>query len=384
MTTSHRGSTDRQAVCYHGGAFWDGIGVELDALELRHSIINADVLDAWFDPAPAVIEQLQSCLPFALKTSPPTNCEGMQRVIARYRGVPDDAVLPGAGSSDLIFAGLRTWVTNRSRVLILDPMYGEYAHLLERVIGSHVDRVRLDRADRYDIQPDRLSNVLARGYDWVVLVNPNSPTGRHVPRRVLETLIGRAPRTTRFWIDETYVDYVGANHSLEAFAAASNNVVVCKSMSKAYALSGVRAAYLCGALNMIDELRPLCPPWSVSLPAQIAACEALKSEEYYAARWMETATLRADLRVGIEALGIEVVPGVANFLLCHLPDDGPAAAKVARDARTRGLFVRDVGSMGTSLGEHVLRIAVKDAAINRRMLEILKSVLKVPATLALA
>src|SRR4051794_6064484 len=104
MTTIQNSAT--AVHCYHGGAFWDTIGEELDDLARGSDIINADVLDAWFDPAPNVLHQLSKHLPFAIRTSPPTNAEGLAQVIARSRGVPVECVLPGAGSSDLIFAGL--------------------------------------------------------------------------------------------------------------------------------------------------------------------------------------------------------------------------------------------------------------------------------------
>ncbi|MBN2579475.1 MAG: aminotransferase class I/II-fold pyridoxal phosphate-dependent enzyme [Pirellulales bacterium] len=80
--------------------------------------------------------------------------------------------------------------------------------------------------------------------------------------------------STRFWIDETYIDYVDPNGSLEPFAAESKNVVICKSMSKAYALSGVRAAYLCAPKPIAQDLLSVTPPWAVSLPAQLAAVTA--------------------------------------------------------------------------------------------------------------
>ena len=356
--------------CFHGGAFFDAIGDEFDALDRADDIIAADVLDAWFPPAPAVLTSLGRHLLFALRTSPPTGCEGLQRVIARSRGVGIDNILPGAGSSDLIFAAMRQWVTRESRVLILDPMYGEYAHVLERVIGARVDRLRLAREDAYDVPAAALKNALARSYDWVVLVNPNSPTGRYVPGDVLESLLSAAPSRTRIWIDETYVDFADGR-SLERYAAASTSVVVCKSMSKAYALSGVRAAYLCGPKALMSELRVWCPPWSVSLPGQIAACEALRATDYYRERWRETSALRTDLAGALTVLGWHVVPGCANFLLCHLPTDGPDAAVVAAQARTHGLFLREVGNMGTALGRHALRVAVKDRTANGRMIALL-------------
>ena len=180
--------------CYHGGAFFSAIGEAFDRLDRKDTVINADVLDAWFDPAPSVLRKLVDHLAFAVKTSPPTQSEGLQRTIAATRGIAEPSILPGAGSSDLIFAGLKHWVTPQSRVLILDPMYGEYAHVLEEVIGARIDRCRLSRALNYDIDGPSLAAQLATGYDWVVLVNPNSPTGRHLPRRILERILTGAPR----------------------------------------------------------------------------------------------------------------------------------------------------------------------------------------------
>jgi histidinol-phosphate/aromatic aminotransferase/cobyric acid decarboxylase-like protein len=173
------------------------------------------------------------------------------------------------------------------------------------------------------------------------------------------------------------VEYAGRDESLEQFAAQSNNIVVCKSMSKVYALSGVRAAYLCAAPRLVEELRSITPPWAVSLPGQIAAVAALRDPDYYAGRYRETHALRdqliADLHARVE---LETVPSVANFVLCHLPPDGPDAASVCAHCRTYGVYLRDAANMSRSLGTHALRIAVKNAEANRQVVDILSRVLE--------
>src|SRR5712671_4348466 len=285
----------KPAACFHGGAFFNVIGTKFDSLERSRAIINADVLDAWFPPSPEAISALEEHLPWLLRTSPPTDCDGLIETIAQARGVALQNVLPGAGSSDLIFRALRQWLGASSHALILDPTYGEYAHVLERVIGCTVDRLTLARRDQYAVDLSRLEAALADQYDLVVLVNPNSPTGQHVPRAELERLLSRAPARTRIWVDETYVEYAGANQSLEQFATRSENVIVCKSMSKVYALSGARVAYLCAGAHQLEELRAITPPWVVSLPAQVAAVYALQDPGYYAARYAETGALREEL-----------------------------------------------------------------------------------------
>lgn len=372
-TTIGQPARPRQpAACYHGGAFFEAVGEDFDCLERLEAIISADVLDAWFPPAPCVIDAVQRHLPQLLRTSPPTSCSGLVRAIAAARDVEPANILTGGGSSDLIFLALTRWLHGDSRVLIIDPSYGEYSHVLEEVIGCRADRLTLWRPDGYVLEPARLVHRLrAAHYDLAIVVNPNSPTGRHVPRAALEEAIDAVPARTRVWIDETYVDFVARGESLETFAAARENVVVCKSMSKAYALSGARVGYLCASRDMIDELRRYNPPWAVSLVGQVAAVAALGELPYYESQWRATHALRRDLERGLARLDIDVVPGVANFLLCHLPPAGPEARDVIAAAREEGLFLRGVEQMGRSLGADAFRVAVKDAKTNERMLKII-------------
>ena len=299
-----------QPACSHGGAFFDAIGNDFRHLERSHEIISADVLDAWFPPSPLVISAVGEHLAFLLRTSPPTDCAGLIEAIARTRNIPSDCIVPAAGSSELIFLAFREWLTHKSRVLILDPSYGEYFHVTERIVGCRVDRLTLRRDDAYALSLSALEAQLsAEAYDMAVIVNPNSPTGRHVARRDLEGVLSRIPIRTRIWIDETYVEYAGLGESLEDIAAQSQNIVVCKSMSKVYALSGVRAAYLCAPPTIARSLRRVTPPWAVSLPAQVAAIKALDDPDYYESRYRETHQLREEFAISLRALGFESSPG---------------------------------------------------------------------------
>ena len=361
----------KPAACFHGGAFFDAIGPRFDHLEKARNIINTDVLDAWFPPAPAVLHTLNAELPWLLRTSPPTGCEGLTECIANARGIKPENVLAGAGSSDLIFLSLLHWLNQHSRVLLLDPTYGEYAHVLEKVIGCRVDRFPLLRERGYEVCLDHLAVAFAEPYDLIILVNPNSPTGRHLSLATLAWLMDFTRPSTRVWIDETYVDFVDPAQSMEPLAAQSENLIVCKSMSKAYALSGARVAYLCASPHQLEELRARTPPWAVSLLGQVAAVRALESPDYYAERWRETGVLREELSAGLSRLGWDIVPGVANFLLCHLPETGPTAATLVEKCGAKGLFMRDAKRMGANLGSHAVRLAVKDAATNQRMIELL-------------
>ena len=85
--------------------------------------------------------------------------------MANARGVKSCNVLPGAGSSDLIFRAFRQWLTQSSKVLILDPTYGEYSHVLEKVVRCRVDRVRLKYKNGFALDLNDFEQALEKKYD---------------------------------------------------------------------------------------------------------------------------------------------------------------------------------------------------------------------------
>jgi len=371
------GAEDKEGdSCFHGGAFFEGIGVEFNNLDEKDNIISADVLDAWFPPAPKIQEVIQSYLPWIIKTSPPTNSEGYIKTISEHRRLNRESILPGAGSSDLIFRIFNQWLRPSSKVLILDPTYGEYSHILNKIIKCKVERLELKREEGYNINIDKLREKLNQKFDLFVWVNPNSPTGLHINKNEVERLLLNNKGCERIWIDETYVEYAGREQTLERFAEKSNNVFVCKSMSKVYALSGLRAAYLCANPNNIRPLKRITPPWVISLPAQIAATYALKQEDYYIKKYQETHELRDKLKLQLKQIGIdEIIPGIANFIMFHVGNDKFSASRIVNECKLKKLYLRDLSGMGTSFEDDAIRMAVKDLNTNNKMIAILRECL---------
>jgi len=363
--------------CYHGGASFEAIGTSFDTLDRRESVVVADVLDAWFPPAPSVLEALRTDPGWVARSSPPTDAGGLVTAIADARSVPAPSIVVGSGSSDLVFRAFGRWLTPASRVLLLDPTYGEYAHAVERVIGASVDRFELRATDGWAVDADRLATTLRDGrYDLAVLVNPNNPTGLYLYGEALKGAIAAAPPSTRIWVDEAYLEYAApAGASLEAFAASRPNVVVCKSLSKVYALSGLRAAYLVAAPDVAAELRRWTPPWPVSLPAQIAAVRALADPGYYELRWKETAALRGELATGLAEAGA-VTESVANFVLLTLPPDGPTAPEVVARCRAEDVFLRDLSALSPAFEGRTVRSAVRSPDENGRIMRAVLAALR--------
>lgn len=357
---------------FHGGEFWSYVGADFETLSRITEIVPADVLDAWFPPAPEVVACLQDHAALFARSSPPADCAGLVRAISDVRGICRESIVLGPGSSSLIFLALRQWLSPSSRVLILDPTYGEYAHVLNHVIGCSFEVLPVSRRNSYALP---LSELRERGgdYDFVVLVNPNSPTGAFTDGPALIDSIKSLPDSTTVWVDEAYIDYVGAAHSLETYASSLDNLVVCKSLSKGYALSGMRAAYLACHANRAEELRRITPPWAVSLPAQAASKFALENPAYYSRRYAETADLRSQLAARLQWLpGVDVFEGSTNSLLLHL--DQPARILV-EGCRGRGVYLRDTASMFQAREVNAVRVAVRSSAENERISDAIIEVL---------
>ena len=359
--------------CYHGGAFFEAIGSDLQDLSRHHHVINADVLDAWFPPAPGVLEALKGELPWLARTSPPTHCEGMIKAIAEARQLSAENIVPGSGSSDLIFRALGSWLTSHSQVLMLDPCYGEYGHVCEEVIGCQVHRLPLDSHNDFKVQTKLLAQELRKPWDLVILIHPNNPTGQHMDRSEMAALLNEIPKTTRCWIDEAYIEYTGTDQSLESLAANSSNIFVCKSFSKVYALSGMRAAYLTGPIEEMARLRRLTPPWVVSLPAQLSAIKALEDPAYYQSCYQETHILREELAQDLvqHFPGSQLCTGVANWVLWTPPVDPAEIDPWVLRCRERNLFIRSFHDPHSPLSSNTLRISVKDRATQQKIIKIL-------------
>lgn len=356
----------------HGGAFWHAIGADFRHMNRRSSVINADVLDAWFPPSPRVIEALAEPMEWLCQTSPPTDAEGLLDSISSARGLETASIALGAGSSDLIFRAFLLLFDRNSRALIPDPTYSEYAHVFADVVGGGVERLPLDG---YEIDLERAAKRLdAAPFDLFVLVNPNSPTGHCHSADTVRRFVDRVPSRTTVWIDEAYADYAGV--TTEALAGTRPNIVVCKSMSKAYSLSGLRVGYAVAHPSLVAQLNLRTPPWTVSLPAQLAGVAALADPPYYTARWSETSALAEELRAGLAELGGAVYRGCANFVLWRLPDALDADA-FATHCEAEGLFLRRAASIGAGL-DNTLRVSVKAPDVQARMLEICRRICTAP------
>jgi histidinol-phosphate/aromatic aminotransferase/cobyric acid decarboxylase-like protein len=230
------------------------------------------------------------------------------------------------------------------------------------LLGAQIIRFELCKEDSFRIDTDRLIESVRRHRpDLLVIVNPNSPTGQYFPRREVVRLLDSIPASTWTVIDETYIEYAGREESLEVEACKRQKLLVLKSMSKTYALSGMRVGYLVGVPSTVGALAKWVPPWAVSLPAQVAAVEALRDEAYYEARYRETNSLRNKLTSNLRRNPeITTYSSTTNFVLV---ETRTSAQAIVESMRKSNVFIRNCDSMGMRFADRFLR-AVKCSAAN--------------------
>jgi threonine-phosphate decarboxylase len=167
-------------------------------------------------------------------------------------------------------------------------------------------------------------------------------------------------------VDEAFVDFA-PQLSVADQVVARPNLVVLRSLTKFYALAGLRIGWLAAAPEMAARFAAGREPWRLTTPAIAAGLACLHAEVLRTATLQAIPVLRGELAAGLTKLGCTVSPSVVNYLLCRLPATAPSAPELAAALRPQGILVRTCTDFA-GLDERYLRLAVRSAADNRRLL----------------
>lgn len=283
-------------------------------------------------------------------------------VAARHGRSPDEVlVLAGVAEGFALLPALRPRLA-----AVLHPGFTEPEVAL-RTAGVEVHRVLTTAADGHRLHPDDVPTAA----DLVVLGNPTNPTSVLHPAEAVRRL-ARPGRV--LVVDEAFADAVPGEPESLAADADTPGLVVLRSLTKTWALPGLRAGYALGAPELLERLAAARPPWPVGtlgLEAVRACCEPAAVAEA-AAVAKELATYRDWLADALsEVPGVHVhLPAAGPYLLLRVPD-GPAV----RDAlRERGIAVRRGDTFPGLDGDH-LRVAVRPPELARVLVDELSRVL---------
>jgi cobyric acid synthase CobQ/L-threonine-O-3-phosphate decarboxylase len=296
---------------------------------------------------------------------PDPECTGLKAAAAERFGVATADVLAGNGSTELIF--LLAKAAGSKRVVIPVPSYGDYAASAE-LSGLDVERLLIREESGFRLDYDELDRCLSPG-DLVFLGHPNNPTGVPLDCNTMLDVAARHPQTL-FAIDEAFADLADGVESF--LTSRPPNMVVLVSLTKTYAIPGLRLGCAVADSRLVRSVEAMQPPWSVNSIAQAVGCAALRDGEFVEQSRKFVTEQRVGLLLLLEELpDIKVYPGTANFLLLRLERLETAGTEVAERMLKDGIGIRCCNNFD-GLDDRYIRVAVRTADENRRLVDSLK------------
>lgn len=263
---------------------------------------------------------------------PDKDSAALVEALAAHTAWDRDGVWLAGGSNEVLQQLFLAFGGPERTSLTFEPTYSLHT-LIPRITGTRT----LQSVRGPDLEIDRdqaMSVVRDEEPDIVMLCSPNNPTGSVGDRGVVRELCAEVPLVV---VDEAYIEFAGTEDGVSSLLTEHENLVITRTFSKAWSLAGARLGYLLAHPWVIQALRKVRLPYSVSSFAHMTGLAALGHAE----RTKETVDLlvgeRERLIKGLHAMGIPTNPTSSNFVLFEVPD----ARDVWKGLLARGVLVRD-------------------------------------------
>lgn len=308
----------------------------------------------------SVVQAIRESMQY-LPHYPEPFAEQLTMQLAEHLGIDSQTVLCGNGSTELIYLVARALAPGR--VLIPAPTFSEYERACLIVPGTSCARFVLARENNFDLDPGEFIAAMA-GCDMAFLCNPNNPTGRLLRREAVLTIAEAAERLSCYLVvDEAFIDFA-PEHSVVHDAARYSHLIILRSLTKYYALSGLRIGYGVFPRSVAGLLRDHKEPWTVNSLAQKAGSIALNDQAYQEKTVAVIKEGKRFLEKGFAELGIEYVPSAVNYYLLRLLN----AQETMGSLRKKGILIRGCSNFPGLDGSDI-RIAVRSLEENAALLK---------------
>jgi len=284
--------------------------------------------------------------------------------LARRLGVREEQLVFGAGADEILELLAKVLLGPGDECVFAWPSFAMYP-IVVRGMGATPVRVPLDADLVHDLEA--MAKAVNARTRLVFVCNPNNPTGTSVGREAFDRFVERLPAEVVLAIDEAYVDFARRKDFPDALAwvARRPGTIALRTFSKAYGLAGLRVGYGVADPELAGYLQRARHPFNVNRLAEVAAAAALDDEEYTSRLQRLNAEGIEYLTRELRALGYEVWPSDANFVLAR----GPAG--VVSALLREGVIVRPLASFG--LADH-LRVTVGLPEENERLVKALRKI----------
>lgn len=299
----------------------------------------------------------------------PAGYSSLENSLANFCGCePDNLLITNGASEAFYFLALffKPRVTS-----IQAPCFSEYQNSMQ-ALGSAIREIDGHPDNNFDLE--RYYRGVEQS-DVLFIGNPNNPDGRLFQRPELDKLIKYAEDfDTTVILDEAFIDYCGRSESsLAGTIEKYSNLVIVGSLTKVFAIAGLRFGYIIAGGKLASRLKRARPPWPVSSTTSAAVEFCLSQDAYYKDTIQKTNDYKESFALQLARTGLKIFPSAANYLLAKLPD-GYNSHNLAAVLLDRGFLIRDCRSF--SLGDQFIRLAVKLPDQNNALVESLQEELQ--------
>ncbi len=342
----------------HGGLDYARLRAEGIAPD---EVLDFSVNSNPFGPHPAVREALARV---DVARYPDGEAGRLRERLAALCGLSPDRVLVTNGTAQAIWLVALAYLDHGDAVLVVGPTFGEY-RVASQLMAATVHT--LFAHEEWGFYPDVAEiadRISAHRPRLVWLCNPNNPTGVYLDREDVLRILEACERVGALLVlDEAYVNFADRPWSSVPLLE-SGHLLVLRSMTKDFALAGLRLGYVLGPEESIRALRRAQPPWSVNAAAQAAGLAALEHLEEYRETWRRLRRLTEDLRGALARQGLTVLPTAVNFFLVRTGDGD----RTQEALLSRRVLVRSCRSFGLPA---YIRIGTRLPQENQQLLEAL-------------
>lgn len=316
-------------------------------------------------PSPKAIGAIRKALN-GLNRYPDGSCFYLKQKLARRLGLDESNLIIGNGSDEIMVLALRAFVDEGDEVVVARPTFLIY-ELQSKVCGANVRTVPL-KDFRYDLPA--MSRAVTERTKLVFIANPDNPTGSYVTKKEAEDFMDGLPEDAIVFFDEAYFELVEAEDYPKTLKYLNNkNVIITRTFSKAYGLSGLRVGYGMARPEFISYLDRVREPFNVNSLAQAGAMAALDDDRHLERTRRAIREGKLFLYGVFDKLGLFYIKSAANFILTRVED----AANVSNKLLQKGIIVRHMKPWGL---DDFIRVTIGTTDENRRFAKALRGIIK--------
>jgi threonine-phosphate decarboxylase len=287
-----------------------------------------------------------------------------REVAAEALEVQPENIIPGNGSSELIRLFAEVVIQPGDSVTIPFPTFGEYEFQC-RLFGAVIKHI--DYGNILELEPEDCKAVF--------LCNPNNPTGRLLNSKEVLKLARRCIESeVFFFVDEAFIELSDPEESIAGFAASNDFVIVLRSLTKTYAVPGLRIGFAVASQKFANVMDNIRIPWNLNSVAQAVGERLLNKKGRYFERSLELIRKEREwLTFMLNSIrGFRPYPSDANYILVDVNEFALNSAELARRMLDHGIIIRECASFG--LVNHI-RVAVRKRNENRKLIRAFSSVI---------